>query len=426
MQMIPLRPFRRSSFVAHGRVAPGTAVNDNSDDLAPLSLAATIAVIVLVAIQLRPEIVSIGPLLPRIRQEFGMSNGQASLLTAIPAMLMGLLAFPTPWLARRFGRDRVILMALWLLMAATAVRAFAPTSEILLVTTVGVGAGIAVAGALIPGFAKKSYPRQSAILMGVYAMSLGLGSTLAAGLTVPLADMGGGWRFGSGIFALPCLTAIAAWIIVARAERGADLRGTVVPATPGRRLPFADPKAWLLAAYFSLNNILFFAFVSWTAPMFQEYGMSVATGGFLLASFTAAFMVANPLAGLISRNVDRRLPIALFAGLASVGTAAIAVAPNALPFLFIPVTAFGIGGSFTLGMILPLDNARDSDEANAWSAFVLGFGYFTGAIGPLLLGVLRDSTGAFAIPIWILAAVALAKLILSPFLLPSRQRTAGK
>lgn len=77
-----------------------------------MTLATAIACIALVAVDLRPGIVSVGPLLAQIRVEFGISNTQASLLTAIPNVFMGLLAIPTPWLARRFGRDRVILAAL--------------------------------------------------------------------------------------------------------------------------------------------------------------------------------------------------------------------------------------------------------------------------------------------------------------------------
>jgi CP family cyanate transporter-like MFS transporter len=389
-----------------------------------LSFAATVAAIVLVAINLRPGIVSVGPLLPHIRQEFGMSNAEASLLTAIPAMLMGLLAFPTPWLAHRFGRDRVILTALIVLMLTTTLRAFSGSVIMLLASTVGVGAGIAIAGALIPGFAKKSFPKQAAVLMGIYASSLGLGSTLAAGLTEPLANLSGGWRFADGILAIPSLTAIAAWIVVATAESRTRALVKETSTLARRRMPTANPVAWLIAVYFAANNILFFGYVSWTAPIFRELGMSATAAGLLLAGFTAAFMVANPLAGLISRHEDRRLVIALFAAFALVGAAAVAISPNLLPFVFIPMIAFGVGGSFTLAMILPLDNAADAHDANAWTAFVMGIGYFAGALGPLLLGILRDTTGDFRLPLWILAAVALLMFALSPFLQPHHHRRA--
>ncbi|WP_026614376.1 hypothetical protein [Ensifer aridi] len=68
--------------------------------------------------------------------------------------------------------------------------------------------------------------------------------------------------------------------------------------------------------------------------------------------------------------------------------------PQTMPYLFVPLIALGVGGSFTLGMVLPLDHARDANEANSWTALVLGIGYFAGASGPFFLGVARDSTGA--------------------------------
>ena len=90
-----------------------------------------LAAIVLVAIDLRPGIVSVGPLLPAIRNDFDLTHAAASLLTTIPDLLMGLLALPTPYLARRFGRNPVLLAALILLCVAVATRAFAPTTGLL-------------------------------------------------------------------------------------------------------------------------------------------------------------------------------------------------------------------------------------------------------------------------------------------------------
>lgn len=356
----------------------------------PLSLAAVLVCIVLVAIDLRPGIVSVGPLLPMLRDEFSLTNEQASYLMAVPALLMGVLAFPTPWLAQRFGRDRIVLIALIILTIATAARAFVGSFGLLLVTTAGVGAGIAIAGALVAGFVKQNFPKHGALLMGIYAMSLGLGSTLAAGTVGLISEFSGGWRLGSGIYALPGLTAIA---------------------------------AWLSASYVALNNILFFGFVSWTAPMYRELGLDTVTAGMVLAGFTIGFMLANPIAGMISRNQDRRLVIALFATAGMAGILATAIFPLVMPFVFIPLIAVGVGGSFTLGMTLPLDNASNADEANAWTAFVMGIGYFVGAFGPIIFGTLRDLTGGFDAPVWAFGFVAFLMLVLSPFLKPQKSST---
>ncbi|WP_331991758.1 CynX/NimT family MFS transporter [Dyella sp.] len=399
------------------RYEQSTAILDAKDN-SGLTLAAGIACIVLVAIDLRPAIVSVGPLLGQIRGEFGISNAQASLLTAIPNLLMGLLALPAPWLARRLGRDRVILAALAVLSIATLLRAFVETTTQLMVTTAGVGAGIAVAGALISGFVKARFPQQVPLLMGLYAMSIGLGSTLAAAATAPLAALGG-WRLGTGVWALPGLTAIAAWWVVSRSE-GIGL-APVSAVARAHRHPLGRASAWLVAVYFATNNFLFFGFLSWIAPMFRELGATQAYAGMLLASFTMAFMLSNPLPALLSRREDRRRLIGLFAGIALVGLLVIAVAPTFMPLVAIPMAACGVGASFSLGMTLPLDNASSPDEANSWTSFVLFVGYLLGALGPLTLGFLRDRTGSFQAGLWTLVAAAALMASLAPSLSPARR-----
>ena len=45
-----------------------------------------------ISINLRPAITSIGPILETIREQLSLSNGQVSLLTAIPVICMGIFA----------------------------------------------------------------------------------------------------------------------------------------------------------------------------------------------------------------------------------------------------------------------------------------------------------------------------------------------
>ena len=160
--------------------------------------------VVLVGLDLRPGIVSMGPLIIPLRTAFGLSHAGAALLTAIPDVSMGLLAVLAPGLARRFGRDRVIVAALTLLAGTTVARAFAGSTGSLFIATAGVGAGIAVSGALVGGFVKASFPDRPALLMGFYTGALSLGSTLSAGLTGPVASWGD-WQRAVGAGLLACL-----------------------------------------------------------------------------------------------------------------------------------------------------------------------------------------------------------------------------
>lgn len=386
----------------------------------PLGMA--IVCLVLIALGLRPGIVSIGPILPSIIGDFALSYTQASLLTAIPTLLMGLLALVTPWLATRFGRDRVIIAALLVLALSTAGRAFSVSTAALFVMTTGVGAGIAVSGALVPGFVKASFPNRVAMLMGVYATALSVGSTLAAGTTSALAHLFGTWRFSVGFWVIPVFVGIMAWLYV---EKHGRVITSPAYATLPNRLPVRNVTAWLIAAFFAFNNLLFYSLVSWIAPVYVELGYSATSAGLILSCFTFAFMAANPLFGVISRNEDRRLCLAFGAGISFTGVVWMAIAPAFLPFAAVSLVAFGTGGAFTLAMTLPLDNARSDSEATAWNAFVLLVSYLVGATGPVLVGFLRDTSGSFQAPLWLLAAASAAMLTITPFLQPHRQRLAN-
>ncbi|MBB3901408.1 CynX/NimT family MFS transporter [Methylobacterium brachythecii] len=381
-----------------------------------------IAAILLVAIDLRPGIVSVGPILPSIIDEFGLSYAAASLLITIPDLLMGLLALPTPWLVRRYGRDPVLLSALLLLCLSTLVRALSPNVASLLLATAGVGAGIAIAGALIAGFIKARFPTKAAMMMGIYATALSFGSTVSAGVTGPVAaNLPGGWRLASGLWSLLGIFAILGWLAVALRERR-DRPAAVGTAAVMHRLPLGNRTAWLVALFFACDNFLFYALLSWTAPMYREYGLSPTTAGLVLASFPAAFMCATPVFGWLSKSEDRRGWLAICGGLTVAGLVLLAVAPMAAPFAVIALCAFGLGGGFTLGMTLPLDNTHSVEEANVWNAFVLTVGYLIASAGPLLVGSVRDLSGDFRPAMWLLVAVGAAMLVLSPFLRPHHHR----
>ena len=60
-----------------------------------------IAGLFVASLAMRPQILAIGPLLPLMREDLGLSAGVAGLLTTIPVLCMGLFAPVGPRLAAR-------------------------------------------------------------------------------------------------------------------------------------------------------------------------------------------------------------------------------------------------------------------------------------------------------------------------------------
>ena len=97
--------------------------------------------LVMVALNLRPALSSMAPLLGEVSSSLGLSGTQAGLLTTLPVLCLGLFAPLAPWLSRRLGSERVVLLVLLLLATGIGLRSHFGVA--------GLFAGSLVAGASI-------------------------------------------------------------------------------------------------------------------------------------------------------------------------------------------------------------------------------------------------------------------------------------
>ncbi|MGH8345940.1 MAG: MFS transporter, partial [Pseudomonas sp.] len=143
--------------------------------------------LILVALNLRPALSSMAPMLSEVSKSLGLSASTAGLLTTLPVLCLGLFAPLAPVLARRFGAERVVLGILLTLAGGIILRS--SFGEIgLFAGSVLAGASIGVIGVLLPGIVKRDFPKQAGTMTGVYTMALCLGAAMAAGATVPLSE----------------------------------------------------------------------------------------------------------------------------------------------------------------------------------------------------------------------------------------------
>ena len=148
---------------------------------------ATIVLIVLVAVALRPPFTAVAPLLERIQHDLGVSPTFSGVLTTLPVVCLGVFAFLAPSLRQRFGDEKVLVGCLVVLLVGDLLRAVGSVWALLLGTVV-VGAGIAVANVALPGLIKRDFPHNVPVITAAYTMCLTLGGAVAASVAVPLGD----------------------------------------------------------------------------------------------------------------------------------------------------------------------------------------------------------------------------------------------
>ena len=376
------------------------------------SLPHVLAGLLIAAVNMRIAIASVGPLIEGLRADTGMSSSLAGALTTIPYACMGLFSFTGPGLVRRMGTQHVLTAALALIGAGALLRAAMPTPALLLAATLPIGVGIALAGIAIPMVIKHHFADRAGEVTGLYSSSMAAGIVVAGFAAVPLAAALGGWRGAFAISALPAIAAIPFWLAI----RVSDHREPGVGRSRMLRIsPTRD--ALLLGTFFGLDTLCVTGMVSWGAAVYEDAGWRPEDAAAAIWSIGLMTVVAS-LTVPRWRLGDPRTRLAAMAALMTVGLAGIALAPTSAAALWLVAFGFGSGAVLALALNLPLELQPRPDQVGDLSAWMLGLGLTIGALGPVIVGVLRDASGDFLLPMAALTLASLTHVFLA-FLIPS-------
>ncbi len=358
--------------------------------------------IVALALNLRPTMAAVGPVLDGIMAGTGLNHAGAGMLTSLPVGVMGAGALLSGPLQRRGSQRAYVGFGIALIAAACAARAFERGATAMLITALLAGAGIALIQALMPAFIKRVYGARASAMMGLYTTAIMGGAAAAAALSAPLAQVWG-WSGALAVWALPALFAYLLWL--AAMHRFNPSRAPGVSAThksPLRYAPWRQWRAWELMLFFGVGTGAYTLVLAWLPPFYTQLGWSRADAGYLLAGVTVAEVIAGlAVSASIARMPDRRKPLLAALALLIGGLACLLSAPLALAAVACVLLGLGIGALFPLSLIVALDHSDNPTRAGELVAFVQGGGYLIASLTPLLAGALRDRfadlTNAWAI-----------------------------
>ncbi len=361
---------------------------------------------VLVALNLRPALSSMAPLLGEVSEYLGLSAAQAGLLTTLPVLCLGLFAPLAPILARRFGTERVVLGILLVLGAGIVLRSYLGETG-LFAGSILAGASIGVIGVLLPGIIKRDFAGHAGTMTGVYTMALCLGAALAAGATVPLSHyFDDSWQLGLGFWAVPAVIAAIFWLPQAGKRNGAHnvayrVRGLL-----------RDPLAWQVTLYMGLQSSLSYIVFGWLPSILIGRGLTPTQAGLVMSgSVIVQLVTALTAPWLATRGKDQRLAIVLVMSMTLAGLFGCLYAPLDGLWGWAIVLGLGQGGTFSLALTLIVLRSRDAHVAANLSGMAQGIGYTVASMGPFAVGLVHELTGGWNAVGWIFAVVGIGAII---------------
>ncbi len=360
-----------------------------------------VVAIVLTGLTMRVAVTSVGAVLTDLERGLNASSSVAGVITTLPVIAFAGIGFLGPRLAHRFGEHRLVAAALLATTLGLVFRAVAGSVWLFAVLSMLALTGGAIANVLLPALVKRHFPDRIGTMTAVYTTSLALGLTASAGLTAPLAELGGqSWRFGIGSWALLTAVAVLPWLPMLAGDRPA-------PEDLPERVPLGwlvgSKLAWALVLMFGAQSFQAYIAFGWFTDFFRHHQLDATRAGLLLAFYAALSVpVSMVIPALAVRGQRSQRLIVL--GLSAAGLVAylgMLTAPVAGAWLWMLLGGIS-GGMFPLALTMIGLRSRQIPTTAALSAFVQGIGYLLAGTGPLLVGVLLGLTDSWTWPLVLL------------------------
>jgi MFS transporter, NNP family, nitrate/nitrite transporter len=350
--------------------------------------------------------VLISSLMPYIQADISLSSTQVAWATAIPVILGSLLRVPIGFWTNRYGARLLFTISFIILLLPIAILTYANSLFMLILGGFMLGIGGAVFSIGVTSL-PKYYPKEKhGFINGIYGAG-NIGTAITS-FAAPVLANTFGWRSTLQIFLIVVIVfALLNFLLGDRNERKVSnsLSGLIKEV-------YKNPKLWFLSLFYFITFGSFVAFTIYL-PSFlvNHFDLEKVDAGLRTAGFIAIATLFRPVGGWLGDKINPFLIlIAVFTGLTFAGFL-LSFTPSLPIYSFgCLLVAFcaGIGN----GAIFKLVPLYFSKQAGIVNGIVAAMGGLGGFFPPIILTILFNWTGHYAIGFMALSEFSLASLIL--------------
>jgi len=364
--------------------------------------------VILISINLRTSIASVGPLIPFIREDLGISNGAAGFLTTLSLITFAIFSLFAPSIGKKLGLGKAIFLGILLLAIGVVIRVQGGITLLYLGTAL-TGIGIVTANVLMIPFFKARIPEKIGLMTALLSTGMSLFAAIASGISVPLAEgLGWGWRGALLSWVGLMVLALIAWIpqlSPPKSEGNAEqLAGKNV---------WKSRLAWQVTGFMGAQSVMYFTMITWLPDLLIARGMTPVNAGMALFYMQLISLIGTFFAPNLLMRLRQQSVVILAVGIGYlIGYSALFIHHELVTFAALTVIGIGSGASLSIAYTLISMRTAEALTTSRLSGMVQSAGYILAALGPLVFGICLDVFGNWNLLIWILLAMTLQFLIL--------------
>lgn len=354
--------------------------------------------VILISINLRTSIASVGPLIPFIREDLGISNGEAGFLTTLSLITFAIFSLFAPSLGKKLGHGKAIFLGILLLAIGVVIRVQGGITLLYLGTAL-TGIGIVTANVLMIPFFKARIPEKIGLMTALLSTGMSFFAAIASGISVPLAEgLGWGWRGALLSWVGLMVLALLAWIPQLNPTQ-THHSGALVP---GKNV-WKSTLAWQVTGFMGAQSVMYFTMITWLPDLLIARGMSPVNAGMLLFYMQLISLIGTFFAPNLLLRLKQQSGVIIAVGIGYlIGYGALFIHQDWVTIA--ALTVIGIGSGASLSIAYTLISMRSGEELTTakLSGMVQSAGYVLAALGPLVFGVFLDLFDNWNLLIWFL------------------------
>ncbi|MCD8818977.1 CynX/NimT family MFS transporter [Mammaliicoccus sciuri] len=361
--------------------------------------------ILLIGASLRAPITSVGIALPSIKDTLNLSNTSVSLITIIPLLSFAVISLFAAKISHKFGLERTVFGALILICVGIALRAITGVSW-LYVGTILIGVGIAFGNVLTPGIIKMNFPLRIGIMTGYYTVVMNIFGSVSSYVTAPLVKHFN-YNIAISLIGIVTFIGIITWSFQLNKHDTVNSSQTTTNINVWK-----SPLSWQITLLMGGQSMIFYSLINWLPEFLLSHGTPINEAGIYLSILQLAIIPLTFVTPIFAEKMKNQVLITFVTGLLFVlGILMLMLQPN---WAFLGIILIGVASGLAFGLVNTFFGLRTENGLTAakLSGMSQSVGYLFAAIGPLLFGILHDTTNSWNMSFGILLVTSIIIMII--------------